>query len=256
MKLIVMKIPAMAAIAVLSWSQVQAGETATPEKVMIEEKVIVEEENWWSMSLTAAWDSLYVSEGRDNLDGKSLAGTTLEAEAFGFTGGMWFAASPDTDYTEFNAFLEYGIELGDFDIYAGYTYLNFPSDDADDNEIGAGIAYGGIPYITPAIDWYHSFEADGSFFEASLTSELEVTEWLEFEPFALFGWNEGYIAEGHNGANNFAVGLTAEIDLSENIQLAGYVAYNWAIDSDPANNPDDELLDDFFYGGVSITFSF
>ena len=211
----------------------------------------------FEFALSAAWDSHYVSEGRDNLDGDSLVGTTFEAAAYGFTAGAWYASSPNANYSELNLYGEYALELGDFEVYAGYTYLNFPADDADDHEVGAGIAYGGLPFeITPAIDWYHSFEADGSFFEASISGELELLDWLELEPFALIGWNEGYIADGHNGANNVAIGIVTEIDLSNNVELSAYLAYNWAIDSNPDANPDDQLLKDFLYGGVAIDFEF
>lgn len=241
----------------VSWTGVQAGEGVGTGKEALMPVVIEEEASWWEASLTAAYDSAYVSEGRDNLDGDDLFGTTLELGAYGFTGGLWYAHSPNAGYDEFNAFLEYGLEIGGFEVYGGYTYLNFPEDDADDHEVGAGIAYGGLPLgITPAVDWYYSFEAEGSFFEASLSSELEVTEWLAFEPFVVVGFNEGYIADGHDGTNHVAAGLVAAVDVTENIGLSGYVAYNWAIDSDPANNPGDELLEDFLYGGVAITFAF
>jgi hypothetical protein len=208
------------------------------------------------LSLSAGLDSHYVSEGRDNLDGDSLFGATLEGEAGGLIGGVWYANSPDTDYRELNLYTGYGMEVGAFEVTVGYTYLDFLSDDADDSEVGAGVAYGELPWgLTAALEGYYSFEAEGAFFEASLSAEHEVEEWLTLAPSIILGWNEGYIAEGHDGANHLAVLLEATFALAETVELGLYAACSWALDADPGVYADDALLDDFIHGGIVFTFS-
>ncbi len=219
--------------------------------------LISEEESLFSTSLSAAWDSRYVSEGRDNLDGDSLFGAVLETTFGGFITSAWIASSPDTDYEELNLFAGYEHDFGPITLSGGYTYLNFIPDDADDHEIGLSIAVNNLPLgITPTIDWYYSFESEGSFFEADLTADFEAADWLVLSPFATFGWNEGYIADGHNGANHVALGLSLAVPLGDVFEIGAYAAYNIAIASDPDEFGDDELLEDFFYGGVAVTASF
>jgi len=121
------------------------------------------------IDMVFAWDSRYVLEGRDMLDGEDLVGTTVDALYRGVDLGAWYAASPGTEYTEFNAYLNYTVEYGDWEASVGYMHLRFLSDDEEDNEVGASLAYGGIPGgLTAHADWYHSFEAEGSFVEAVL----------------------------------------------------------------------------------------
>lgn len=126
------------------------------------------------VSVEAAWDSRYVSEGRDNLDKKGLAGTTVEAAFRGISLGVWYAACPDSDseYREFNASATYGVEWKSFEAYLSYTHLRFLADDEDDNELGAGIAYTALPAnLALGLDGYYSFESEGSFFELLLGVE-------------------------------------------------------------------------------------
>lgn len=237
-------------LCVLSLS-LQAGQAGPVAKEIVEPALPVE------VSLIAAWDSLYVSEGRDNLDGDGLFGTTLELGYGGLTFGTWYADSPGSPYSELNLWLEYRAKLGAWEMYASYTHLRFPGDGEEDNEAGAGIACNGLPWgIVPAFDWYHSFAAKGSFMEASLTKPIEITPKLSAEPGVIAGFNDGFMAEGHNGGNHVAVTLPVSLSLADHIALTAYASYNWAISEDPAVFADDELLKDFFYGGAALTLSF
>lgn len=140
----------------------------------------------------------------------------------------------------------------------GYTHLQFLSDDAEDNEVGIALALSDVLPLNLAIvaDVYYSFEAEGTFIEASLSGEYEISDWLSLAPAVIYGHNAGYIADGHDGANNIAVALEAAVAISDNAKLSGYGAYTWGINADPDNSPDDELLQDFFYGGVALTVAF
>lgn len=247
-----------------------AGPAGTASELVESKKIVesAEPEPLFAFSITPAWDSRYVSEGRDNLDGDSLFGATTEISYLGLPFGeimvgTWYAWTPDSPaYSEFNAFAEYSFEIGEFGAYFGYNHLRFypeeqfHPDDNYDNEIGAGVSYGLPLNIGIGADWYYSFDANGSFFELILEGEYEVCKRLTLVPSALLGFNAGYIAAGHDGANNVAVGLEAVVPVNDYIELAGYTAYNWAIDRDFPNYPDDEILRDFFYGGVRVTISF
>jgi hypothetical protein len=209
------------------------------------------------MDLALGWDSRYVSEGRDNLDGAGLLNTTLELGYLGFTVGAWYANSPDQSYEEFDAWVQYTHEIGDFELSLAYTHLRFPSDEAHDNELGLGIEYGALPWnLSVFALGYYSFEAGGAFFEFGVSGEYEVKSWLSVSPFLLFGANSGYISDGHNGANNLALGLEAEIPLNDCLSIVGHASYNLAIDSDASRYAGDASLKDFFHGGAFVKYSF
>lgn len=209
------------------------------------------------VDLSAGYESRYVSEGRDNLDGDGLLGNTLELGYQGFTAGVWYANSPAADYDELNSWLQYNHAIGDFEISVAYTHLRYFSDDAHDNEVGLGLEYGALPWnLAASALGYYSFEAEGTFFELGLNGEYEIKPWLTLSPNLVFGINSGYISDGHNGANNLEMGLVAEIPLSDRLSLYMNGSYNFAINSDPDQYAGDESLDNFFYGGVSLTYSF
>lgn len=210
-----------------------------------------------SLTTHFEWSSRYVTEGRDNLAGGGLSSVMLETEIAGFLFGAWNAHSQGADYQEQNYFAEYGFEFLGAEFYVSYIHLQFQSDHAHDNELGAGVALPDAFFgLTPAFDWYCSLEADGSFFEFSLSRECEITDRIVLAPSVTFGANDGYIADGHNGANHLVFQLTATCQITDAIALEAYLAQSFAIDENPALFADDGSLGDLFYGGVALSIEF
>ncbi|AKJ64794.1 hypothetical protein L21SP4_01551 [Kiritimatiella glycovorans] len=122
---------------------------------------------------------------------------------------------------------------------------------------GIGFSYSGLPAgLADGIDGYYSFEAEGAFFEASMGGEYEVMDRLTLAPSAVLGWNSGYIADGHDGANHFALSLEAITPLKDGLDLVATFAYSWAIDADPEPYPGDEALENFPFAGVALRATF
>jgi len=208
------------------------------------------------VNIDLAWESRYVSEGRDNLDGESLAGMTFQAALRGLALGGWYAASPDVDYREFNAFTAYAAEWNGIAAYLSFTHLMFLTEEEHDNEAGGGIAYTALPGdLTLGLDGCYSFEAEGCFYELCLGGEYAVQR-ITLAPCAALGLNSGYIADGHDGVNNFTLSIEASTPIREGLDLAVRLAYTWGIDADPAEYPGDENLKDFAYLGVALYAAF
>ena len=95
------------------------------------------------------------------------------------------------------------------------------SDNDQDNEVGVGIAVPDAIFgWTPALDAYYSKAADGYFAEFSLAREFSITDQFVIVPVAISGYNDGYIADGHNGANHVLLQLIAAYTISENFTLS------------------------------------
>ncbi len=221
---------------------------------------VADRESPWAFNLATGWDSRYVSEGIDNLDGGGIwtaeGVVEYDAEIALFYLGSWYALGYDSDYDEVNVFAGFNKRFGDFIFDFGYTYLNFPELDFHDNEIGAVMEYGGLGFATVGVEWYYSFEAEGCFVNLLGCREFEVTDRFVLVPNAHLGINADYIAEGHEGFNHLFLGLGAEYALTERVSMHAHCGYNFAIDRDAAEFADDELLTDFFHGGVGIGVSF
>lgn len=204
--------------------------------------------------LITGWDSHYVTEGRDNLSGEGLTSFTAELEAGRFLFGAWLTQNEDLDYDEQNYYAEFGFDLFGLDAYLGYNHLQLQSDGFDDNEIGGGLSVPGLPFdLVPAVDWYYSFDAGGSFAEFSVSRDFQPSDRTRISPALIFGVNDGYIADGHSGANHLALQLASDFALTDQVSLQASFARNFALNSDPERFAGDDTLIDFFYGRIALS---
>lgn len=202
------------------------------------------------------WESNYFTEGRDALDGDSLLAGSFEMGWKHFAGGVWFGHSPDQRYDELQLSLALTQSVGDFEFYGGYTHLRFPFDSSHDNEIGAGLAWSGLPLdVELSADLYYSFDAGGYFAEISAGREFSIGERLTLNVSVPFGINQGYVTDGHDGANYVALRLGLEYALSNSWSVTAHGTYSCALGRDAAS-PGDEQLIDFGHWGVGLQWSF
>lgn len=202
------------------------------------------------------WESRYFTEGRDALGGGSLFAGSFELGWKHLAGGIWYGNSPDQRYDELQLSLALTQSVGDFEFYGGYTHLRFPFDDSHDNELGAGVAWSGLPLeIELSADIYHSFDADGYFAEIAAGREFVITDQLSLHVSTPFGINQGYVADGHDGANNMAIRLGLEYALSDAVSVTAHGTYSWALGRESAYEGDEQLID-FFHGGVGLQWEF
>jgi len=202
------------------------------------------------------WESRYFSEGRDNLDGDSLLFGSFEMGWKHLTAGIWYGSSPDQRYDEVQLTLGISEQFGDFEIYGGYTHLQFPFDGSYDNEIGGGIVWSGLPVdLECSADVYYSFDADGYFVELAMGRNFVIHDELKLNLSLPFGINQGYVADGHDGVNHIAVQLGLEWALSETLSISAHSTYSLALEKDSAL-PGDDSLRDFFHAGVGLQWSF
>lgn len=202
------------------------------------------------------WESNYFSEGRDSLDGDSLIVGSFEMGWNHLAGGVWFGKSPDQRYDELQLTLGLTQSIGEFEFYGGYTHIRFPFDGSHDNEIGAGVVWSGLPMdVELSADLYYSFDADGYFSEISAGREFSINDRLILNFSIPFGINQGYVTDGHDGANHVALRLGLEYALSTSMSFTAHSTYSWALDRDAASPGDDQLID-FFHWGVGLQWSF
>lgn len=210
-----------------------------------------------TFSAIGNWDSRYVLEGRDLLEGSSLHGFMLQAEYADFLVGVWLNHSPEADYQEQNYFAEINFNLGVLDAYVSYNHLQFMSDNDKDNEFGAGISCADVLFgWTPALDAYYGTTSGGYFAEASIAHEFAPLDRFVIMPSVILGYNGGFVADGHRGANNVMAKVIAAYEIAENVAVESYAAHTWSVNSNPEKYADDRGLYDFSFGGVAVSISF
>ena len=202
------------------------------------------------------WESRYFSEGRDALEGDSIWASSIELGLEHFTAGLWYGNSPDQSYDELQLSLGITESFGDLKAYIGYTHFIFPFEGSNDDEIGIGITWSGLPAeIELAAELYYSFEADGYFTEISANRGFEITENFSTSFSSIFGINQGYVTDGHDGANHFALQVSYEYVLTKSLSLLAHTTYSWEIGK-KSTTPGDDLLKNFFHCGVGLQWAF
>jgi hypothetical protein len=70
------------------------------------------------------------------------------------------------------------------------------------------------------------------------------------------GVNAGYVSDGHTGLNNFQLRANVSYLPVIQVELYAYTGYSAAINRDAVRYAGDELLGDFFWGGVGFVYVF
>ena len=147
-------------------------------------------------------------------------------------------------------------ESNGFEFYLAYTYLDFSKDHESDSEWSAGISYGELPFaMETSLDASYSMDAEGTFFEWSTGKAFNLNETLQLSLSGVLGWNEGYVSDGHDGLNFFALRTGAKANLSEKLSLVAHGTQSLALGRDP-NLQGDQSLKDFFHIGLVVEWTF
>ena len=218
-----------------------------------------EAENRRPIHMHFLWESRYVSEGRDNLGGDGLGSVFSDISMGNFTFAPWLAYGHESEYTECDLNFIYGHKLtAQLEIYGGYTHLQTRRDsrNSKDNEMFADLVYMPTELFDVSVNCYHSFEASGSFWEFALQREQMLNDQTVLTLRSILGVNEGYVPNGHNGLNHVQLRLNLALYPVPCIEIMPYVAYNFAIDSEPERFAGDTTLHDFMWGGIGIAYHF
>lgn len=220
-------------ILVGSFSVSEAMAKAQLEELEIGSPLAFFEQAESSATAVFGWDSIYLSEGRDELGGSGLLHAQFAGEIGPLSVGSWYGDGMDADYGEWNLFAEWGFDLSEaLSLSVGYTYLSFFSDGArtDDNEIGAGLVYSAGDLIELAADAVYSTEAKGAFVTLALAVPFKVVDSVELAPYALLGLDFGYRTEQYDGPNHFQLGVNAEYSFHPRFAVGGFAAYSFALE--------------------------
>jgi len=217
----------------------------------------LEEEFKWHAHLL--WESRYVTEGRDNLSGKGINSASTEFTYKDINFVPWIASGIDTDYSEFNLNIVYGAKLlDDLEVFVGYNHIQSreSGSSSNDNEINLDLAYFYDNQFQIVTNLYYSFDAQGAFAEVAIKKGYLIDNTLSINLRAILGFNSGYVVDGHNGINHGQLLVRVSYQAINEMEVYAYTGYNQAINRDSNRYTGDELLRDFFWGGVGLSYRF
>jgi hypothetical protein len=206
------------------------------------------------VAIAAAWDSAYVSEGRDNLGDGGLVSASFDLGWRGFAFSAWTAHGDSVNYVEHNVSLGCSREMGPVGISVSYTRLEFGGveDTPGDNELALACTVpvpGAIEVVAGA---RYATEAGGTFAEILVRRPVPFGEsGVVLTPYVMCGFDFGYATPGHDGINHTEAGLALECPLGDRATLSLYCAHSRA-------GRDVELDGggDLTWGGLRLAFGF
>lgn len=203
-------------------------------------------------SLSVGYDSNYIFRGVDVGDNLVWAGLEYErglTEVVGLNLGAWWASLADDDYNELDLYGGLTFGLGPVDLSIGYIWYYYPNP-IDDS---TGEIYGSLGYefYGVGLELYYGYdhEIEGGYGAFSAGYSYAATEMISLDFSTGISMSHDYYFDG-TGWNNWDIRLAVPIALTDTATLEPYIAGSVAIDDL------DDVADDYFYGGVSLSVSF
>jgi hypothetical protein len=208
-----------------------------------------------SLELGTAWQSKYVSEGRDNLDGHAflLSTATLTHGQFDAEVAYGLEDRPrnltSERYREWNAGVGFGNELGPVDWHASYKHLWLPASEERDNEWALALSTTSDSNLTASLAYTYATTAGGGFYEAALEYELSCGATCQLTSYLIASDNRGYIAGGERGPNNVQAGLSLLAQADTRVTIVAELNYSRPFDDAPAQG-----LTELFWWNLALRF--
>ncbi|XOV88060.1 MAG: hypothetical protein ACFHX7_24395 [Pseudomonadota bacterium] len=167
-------------------------------------------------------DSLYVSEGRNNLVSGGLGWISYDVSAAGINFGIWYAEGTGADYQETQFALGYTHAWTEsLNLSAGINTVDAVDRtlaDAD-IELSAAVTFtrGKFESLIEAV---YSRQFNGAYFTLAQSVEVHPTT----RAFVRLGNNAGYVQGESRGPNNLDLGLTSSRQI-----VGNSLAINWQI---------------------------
>ena len=118
------------------------------------------------------------------------------------------------------------------------------------------MAYDNLPYsIGTSVDGTYSMDAEGMFYEWSTYREFSISDKSGAVVSGILGLNDGYVSDGHNGANFYALSVGLERNITDNFVISCHGMQSFAIDRDLTLDGDQQLKD-FFHFGLGLQWNF
>ena len=179
-------------------------------------------------SLQTQWQSQYISEGRDNLDGSSLYSVCGDLVMADIAAGVWQAWEAGGDYRENTFYAEYAPYFGEWNPYLNVSYLQFHPQDPDDVEVGIGVSRRLTTLIRLALDSTWSKQASGRFYALSAIAETPLWETVIVDLRLTQTYDDGYASEAYDGLNNLEAGLQLTWNAIEGLSFYAGWQHSWA----------------------------
>lgn len=170
------------------------------------------------------FDSLYITEGRDNLDGKSLSHFALNSDFSGTQFGLWWGLGQGSDYQERQFSIAHHFTLSEaVNLQVQFTDLRFIGPEDYDQELSLALSWQSVTRLSLNLALTHSKVNAGNYSELEAAYQLPWQQ-LNAQLFYVLGLNYGYVPEADDGLDHQSLGLRGEWQL-QSLSVQAFVMY-------------------------------
>lgn len=199
--------------------------------------------------------SMYLWRGFDLSDSDPVVQGGMDVSFKGVTLSYWSNLDLDsgelneTDYT-----IDYSFEPSEM-VAVSVGNIFYALDGADDtNELYLGLSLNTV--LAPALTVYYDYdeaEEAGLFYTFSIGHDLALTDafTLSFGGLVSYNQESDYAVGNYDDWHNYELSASADYAVTEQLSVSPY-----AIFSDALSNEAEQVIEDEFVGGVSLTISF
>lgn len=192
-------------------------------------------------SLTAAYESRYILEGRDALESDGLYYTDLMTSYKNMAFGAFYGRGTGNDYDELQLSATISGKVKDLEWSLGYTHLRFFEDRARDHEIHLHLEHHLCCGILIESEIYYGVESSEFFIENAISRNFKISDRINIEPLATIAFNGGFVDDGHRGANHVEATIKTTYELNHNCLIGCHTAYVLPVNRHESLTGDDTL---------------
>ncbi len=163
-------------------------------------------------------DSRYITEGRDNTEGRGIAYAQLGMDVDGTQLQLWYANAGEGNYQEVNVGARRAWDVSGFELGLGVTYLSVIDAGLDDLELDASARRHLSKNFEAGVGLTYSHQSQGVYGMLELVYSRRG-ERVIAEPYISVGINSGYVVEEHAGPDNVQAGLSIRDSRTEQLVL-------------------------------------
>jgi|GEM_PF-6163856 len=209
----------------------------------------------WRGSAQAMWESRYLSEGRDNLAGESLASICIEGGLGELNASLWLAQSLDSGYREEQLGVAHNWEWGAIEWEVSANLICLPHGERD-QEVGLRLLYPAGEHFE--VHWHidQSMQARGCYHLVEVVSPGWEAGGLAVDMKLGSGFNGGYVADGHRGLDHLSAAVEVRFALNATWRIFGNLLFASAVGRNPRDHAGDSTLHDGWHFGAGVIAGF
>lgn len=207
------------------------------------------------INLDTTWANRYLAEGRESFGSEGIFSAAVAVTYGDFSFESWNGFSDESSKREIELTLAYTLSMIPLAPTVGITHIN----DIGGEPEGWDFSFCLEGEIAYGIEWETSLNYGlnqrGAYLETGLHKTF-ITPWVNITAGSHLGSNFGYVEEGHDGPDHFALQLELSQEVIGGLEIHGGISHYTPINRRESSHPEDDSLYEGFQFSIGAGYRF